>query len=104
MMIVMLCSKERNVDQAHRRAQARMPRGVFERRPACGVQDRDELKPKGTEPTKQVIQWSRVVIRFICAVIGQIGDCELALALQQLLRASDPERFQIAQVADVLLY
>ena len=102
-MIVMLRSEECDVDKAHGCAQARMARGAFESRPVRPIQNRDELKPKGAEPLEQIIERSRVMVRFIRAAIGQIGNGELAPPLQQLLCAPDPERLQVTEVADVLL-
>lgn len=103
-MIVVLSGEERDVDQAHRRAQAGMARRAFQRRPVGPFQKRDESKPQGPEVLQEMIQRSIVMVGVVCSAIGEIRDRQVGFPRQHLFRPSYPEGLEVAEVADVLLY
>ena len=43
------------------------------------------------------------MVRIIGEAVGEIGNGELGLPVPHLLRAADPQRFQVAEVADIFL-
>ncbi len=89
--------------EAHGRLQARMGDRVGE---MLGIEFADPLEQPlsfRSETGKDTIQRLVVVTGFVGFAIGQVGDCELGIAVDVVFHSGQPERLHIEKMAGFFL-
>jgi hypothetical protein len=103
-MIVMLGDKDGQVDQPHGGPQARMERGALEHCRIHGQKKRDELASEIAKLREEIVQATRIVIGFVRTTVGQVSGFQFDCTVNDLSCPAMPQRFEVDEVADILLH
>jgi hypothetical protein len=104
MMVIVVGDKDGQVDEPHRRPQARMKRRPLE---DCRIRlskERYELTAQIAKLREEIVQTTPIVIGFVSATVGQVGRLQLGLPCKDLPCPAQPKGFEVDEMTNVFLH
>jgi hypothetical protein len=102
-MVIVFRDKIEMIDKPDRLLEARMQESLRQECVIEKVEFVDEGSAGGTKFSQEIGDVAGVVICIVGFAILQIGRRELGFGLGKIVEASTPERFEVAQMADLFL-